>query len=152
MDALELIDELEDLIDKGVSVPFTGRCLLDKEELMDLIQEIKLKLPDDLNQAKWIKNERQNIIDDAKAESDKIIKEANDKLISMIDENEITKSAKEQANHIMEKVQSDAKALKIESYKYTDSLLESVEKVVTDAINELEQCINVVRSNRNELR
>ena len=70
----------------------------------------------------------------------------------MIDENEITKSAKEQANHIMEKVQSDAKALKIESYKYTDSLLESVEKVVTDAINELEQCINVVRSNRNELR
>ena len=58
MDALELIDELEDIIDKGVSVPFTGRCLLDKEELMDLIQEIKLKLPDDLNQAKWIKNER----------------------------------------------------------------------------------------------
>lgn len=152
MDALELIDELEDLIDKGVSVPFTGRCLLDKEELMDLIQEIKLKLPDDLNQAKWIKNERQNIIDDAKAESDKIIKEANDKLISMIDENEITKSAKEQANHIMEKVQSDAKAMKIESYKYTDNLLENVERVVTDAIHELEQCINVVRSNRNELR
>ena len=55
MDALELIDELEDLIDKGVSVPFTGHCLLDKEDLMDLIQEIKLKLPDDLNQAKWIK-------------------------------------------------------------------------------------------------
>jgi len=152
MDALELIDELEDLIDKGVSVPFTGRCLLDKEELMDLIQEIKLKLPDDLNQAKWIKNERQNIIDDAKAESAKIIKEANDRLISMIDENEITKSAKEQANNIMEKVQSDAKALKIESYKYTDNLLENVEKVVTDAIHELEQCINVVRSNRNELR
>ena len=152
MDALELIDELEDLIDKGVSVPFTGRCLLDKEELMDLIQEIKLKLPDDLNQAKWIKNERQNIIDDAKAESAKIIKEANDRLISMIDENEITKSAKEQANNIMEKVQNDAKALKIESYKYTDNLLENVEKVVTDAIHELEQCINVVRSNRNELR
>lgn len=152
MDALELIDELEDIIDKGVSVPFTGRCLLDKEELMDLIQEIKLKLPDDLNQAKWIKNERQNIIDDAKAESDKIIKEANDKLISMIDENEITKSAKEQASLIMEKVQNDAKAMKVESYKYTDNLLESVEKVVNDAIHELEQCINVVRSNRNELK
>lgn len=152
MDALELIDELEDMIDKGVSVPLTGRCLLDKEELMDIIQEIKLKLPDDLNQAKWIKNERQNIIDDAKKEAAKIVKEANDKLISMIDENEITKSAKEQANHIMEKVQSDAKTLKLESYKYTDNLLENVEKVVTDAIHELEQCINVVRSNRNELR
>lgn len=152
MDALELIDELEDIIDKGVSVPFTGRCLLDKEELMDLIQEIKLKLPDDLNQAKWIKNERQNIIDDAKKEADKIIKEASDKIISMIDENEITKSAKEQAALIMEKAQTDAKATKAASYKYTDNLLENVETVVTDAIHELEQCISVVRSNRNELK
>ncbi len=152
MDALELIDELEDIIDKGVSVPFTGRCLLDKEELMELIQEIKLKLPDDLNQAKWIKNERQNILNDAKAESDKIIKEAKDRLISMIDENEITKSAKEQAQLIMDKAKGDAKATKDASYEYTDNLLESVETLVTDTIHELEQCISIIRSNRNELR
>ncbi len=152
MDALELLDELEDVIDKGVAVPFSGRCLLDKEELMELIQEIKLKLPDDLNQAKWIKNERQNIIDDANTEAQKIIKEANDKLIAMIDENEITKSAKEQAGLIIDKAQSDAKTIKFESYKYTDNLLENVEKVVTGAIHELEQCMNVVRSNRKDLK
>ena len=152
MDALELIDELEDIIDKGVSVPFTGRCLLDKEELMELIQEIKLKLPEDLNKAKWIKNERQNILNDAKAESDKIIKEAKDRLISMIDENEITKSAKEQAAQIMEKAKMDAKATKDASYAYTDNLLESVESVVSDTIHELEQCISIVRNNRSELR
>lgn len=152
MDALELIDELEDIIDKGVSVPFTGRCLLDKEELMELIQEIKLKLPDDLNQAKWIKNERQNILNDAKAEADKIIKEAKDRIISMIDENEITKSAKEQASQIMDKAKMDAKATKDASYAYTDNLLESVETVVSDTIHELEKCISIVRNNRSELR
>ena len=152
MDALELIDELEDIIDKGVTVPFTGRCLLDKEELMELIQEIKLKLPDDLNQAKWIKNERQNILNDAKAESDKIIKEANDRLISMIDENEITKSAKEQAQAIIDKAVAGAKNLKDESYAYTDSLLENIETLVGDTIHELEQCMSIVRSNRSELK
>ena len=57
MDALELLDELEDIIDKGASVPFSGRCILDKDELLDVLQEIKLKLPDDLKQAKWIKEE-----------------------------------------------------------------------------------------------
>ena len=92
-DALELINELEDLIDKGVPVPFTGRCLLDKDELLELIQEIKLKLPTDLEQAKWIKAERENIINDAKKEAEEIIKTANDKLIALIDENEITKQA-----------------------------------------------------------
>ena len=152
MDALELLDELEDIIDKGVTVPFTGRCLLDKDELMELIQEIKLKLPDDLNQAKWLKNERQNILNDAKNESDKIIKEANDRLISMIDENEITKGAKEQAKAIMDKAMSDAKATKDASFQYTDTLLENVENVVTGAIQELEQCIAIVKNNRNDLR
>lgn len=152
MDALELIDELEDIIDKGVSVPFTGRCLLDKEELMELIQDIKLKLPDDLNQAKWIKNERQNIINDANAEAEKIIKDANDQLIAMIDENKITAEAKQQAEKIIEKAKNDAKATKAASYKYTDTMLENVEKVVGNTIHELEQCINIVQNNRNELK
>ena len=57
LDTLGLINELEDIIDKGVAVPFTGRCLLDKEELLEILQEIRLKLPTDLEQAKWIKAE-----------------------------------------------------------------------------------------------
>ena len=79
MDLLELIDELEDIVDKGVSVPLSGRCLLDKDELMEIIEDIKLKLPDDLKQAKWIKSERDRILAEAKAEADKIIKTADRK-------------------------------------------------------------------------
>lgn len=152
MDTLELIDELEDIIDKGVAVPFTGRCLLDKDELMELIQEIKLKLPDDLNQAKWIKSERQNILNDAKDESERIIGEAKTRLISMIDENEITKNAQKKAEQIIEKAQGDARATKEASYEYTDNLLENVETLVSDTIHELEQCISIIKSNRSELK
>ena len=91
MDALELLDELEDIIDKGASVPFSGRCILDKDELLDVLQEIKLKLPDDLKQAKWIKEERQRILQEAQTEADNLIKSAEDKIIAMVNENEITK-------------------------------------------------------------
>ena len=83
MDALELLDELEDIIDKGASVPFSGRCILDKDELLDVLQEIKLKLPDDLKQAKWIKEERQRILQEAQTEADNLIKSAEDKIIAM---------------------------------------------------------------------
>ena len=55
---------------------------------MDLIQELKLKLPDDLKQAKWIKSERQRILQEAQAEADEIIKAANEKGISMIKRHE----------------------------------------------------------------
>lgn len=151
-DALELINELEDLIDKGVPVPFTGRCLLDKDELLELIQEIKLKLPTDLEQAKWIKAERENIISDAKKEAEEIIKTANDKLIALIDENEITKQAAEKANSIVERANADARTTKNESYQYADRLLENVETVAHRAIYELEQCVKLVQENRDQLK
>jgi len=134
MDLLELFNELEDIVDKGVSVPLSGRCLLDKEELLEIIEEIRNNLPDDLKQAKWIKSERDRILAEAKAEADKIIKTANEQIIEMVDENEITKKAMNRANDIMVKAQSESKATKDASIEYTDYLLENVERVVTNVL------------------
>ncbi len=152
MDGLELLDELEDIIDKGASVPFSGRCILERDELMDVLQELKLKLPDDLKQAKWIKEERQRILQEANAEADEIIKAANEKGISMINEHEITQQAMEQARIIIENAQAEAEAIQEASYNYADSLLDTVEKVSVSSMKELEQCISIVRNNRMELR
>lgn len=152
MDGLELLDELEEVISQGANVPFSGRCILERDELMDLIQELKLKLPDDLKQAKWIKNERQRILQEAQTEADDIIKAANEKGISMINEHEITQQAMEQAQQIIEKAQAEALAIRDSAYNYADDLLETVEKVSVSSMKELEQCISIVRSNRSELR
>ena len=152
MDALELLDELEDIIDKGASVPFSGRCILDKEELLDVLQEIKLKLPDDLKQTKWIKEERQRILQEAQTESDNLIKSAEDKIIAMVNENEITKKAIVQGNQIIENARQNAQQISDSSYNYADNLLETVEKVVMSSMKDLEQCINIVRTNRSDMR
>ncbi|MBQ7108874.1 MAG: ATPase [Clostridia bacterium] len=152
MDGLELLDELEEIIEKGASVPFSGRCILERDELIDLVQELKLKLPDDLKQAKWIKEERQRILHEAQVEADEIIKAANEKGISMINEHEITQQAMEQARQIIDKANQEAYAISDSSYNYTDNLLQTVENVTLSTIKELEQCISIVRNNRNELR
>ncbi len=151
-DTLELITELEDIIDKGVAVPFSGRCLLDKEELLEIIQEIRLKLPTDLEQAKWIKAERVNIINDARKEAEEIIKAANDQLVAMVDDNEITKKATQAAAEIMDSANAEANSAKESSYQYADYLLENVENVVVKTIRDLEQCITIVKDNRANLK
>ena len=147
LDTLGLINELEDIIDKGVAVPFTGRCLLDKEELL----EIRLKMPTELEQAKWIKAERQNIINDARKEAEEIIKDANDQLIRMVDENEITKKATAAAAEIMGQANAEANAEKNSVYQYSDYLLENVEAVVLKTVRDLEQCIAIVKDSRGKL-
>ena len=152
MDGLELLDELEEVIAQGASVPFSGRCILERDELMDIVQDLKLKLPDDLKQAKWIKEDRQRILNEAQTEADDIIKAANEKGISMINEHEITQQAMEQARQMIDKAKAEAKEIIDSSYNYADRLLETVEKVSVSSMKELEQCISIVRSNRSELR
>ena len=102
MEIFTLLENLEDILERGKSVPFTNKTIVEKEELLDIIKEIRLKLPDELKQAKWIKEERQRILVEAQKEADEVVKEAENRIISMIDEHEITRKAYEQKNEIIE--------------------------------------------------
>ena len=141
METLELIDNLEDIIDRGVGIPLAGKCLLDKDELLDIIQEIRLKMPDDLKQAKWIKEERQRILLEAQKEANNIIKNAEDKIISMINENEITKKAVEQATEIVENANKRSREIKLGTRQYADDVLADMEKI-------MEKTLSTLRENR----
>ena len=76
MEIFTLLETMEDIIEKSKSVPFTDKGVVDKEELLELIREIRLKLPEDLKQAKWVKEERARIMQEAQKEADEIVKEA----------------------------------------------------------------------------
>ena len=54
MEILAILETLEDVIEKSVSVPFSGKCMVDKEEILEIVKEMRLKLPDDIKQAKWV--------------------------------------------------------------------------------------------------
>ncbi len=69
----------------------------------------------------------------------------------MVDENEITKQAIAQGKQIVERASAEAQAIADSAYNYSDNLLETVEKVVIGSMKEFEQCIAIVRNNRNEL-
>jgi len=102
MEIFTLLEELEDILETSKTVPFSGKSVVDKEEILEIIKEVRLKLPDELKQAKWIKEERQRILVEAQKEADDIVKEAENRIISMINENEITKKAYEKKAEIIE--------------------------------------------------
>jgi oligopeptide/dipeptide ABC transporter ATP-binding protein len=62
MEILAILETLEDIIEKSIALPFSGKSLIDKEEILEIVKEIRLKLPDDIKQAKWVKEERQRIL------------------------------------------------------------------------------------------
>lgn len=145
MDTLELIENLEDIIEKAVVIPITGKCLVDKEELLSIIQDVRLKLPDDLKQAKWVKDERQRILSEAQREASQTIKEAEDKIIAMINDHEITKKSYEKANEIEALSNKRAKELKAATNSYIEGKLAEVEKMMENALDEIRNNREIIR-------
>ena len=80
MEIFTLLETLEDILEKSKKVPFTNKAVVDKDEIVEIIQEIRLKLPDELKQAKWIKEERQRILLEAQKEADGVVKEAESRI------------------------------------------------------------------------
>ncbi len=145
MEILAILETLEDVVEKGVSVPFSGKCMVDKEEILEIIKEIRLKLPDDIKQAKWVKEERQRILLEAQKEANNIIKDAENRISSLVDEHEITKKAYEQANEIVSNAQKNARDIRLGTREYADSVLNKVEEILKDTLE-------VIQANRDELK
>lgn len=141
MEGMEMLDKLEDIIENSKAVPMVGKAMVDKDELLDIIQELRLKIPDDLKQAKWIKGERQRILLEAQKEATTIIKSAEDKIISMINENEITKKANEAAEEIIKNANNRAREIRNATKQYIDDALSESEMV-------LERTLSTLRDNR----
>lgn len=145
MDVLSLIDEVEDIVEAGTSVPFTGRVMVDKDEILDIIKEIRIKLPDEIKQAAWIKDERQRILADAQKDADTILNEAEYRLEEMVDQQEIIKTANKRAEDIILKAQTNAKEIRLGAMEYADGLLKGTQE-------ELKEIIQLLNENRKELR
>ncbi len=145
MEIFTLLENLEELIESGSKVPFSSKVMIDRDELSSLLEEIRLKLPDELKQAKRIKDERLNILNDAQDEAEKILKEAELKIVELVDENAITRQAIEQKEEIIENANRISKEISTGTREYADSLLEKVEEV-------LSQTMSIVKENRRELK
>ena len=88
MKVIELIQDIEDILETAGGFPLTGKVMVDPDEIRDILKDIKQELPEEIQQAQWIKNERQRILDDAKTEYDRVISAANEKAEQLVENNE----------------------------------------------------------------
>lgn len=174
MEVMLLLDALEDILEKAPNLPLSNKSMINKEELQEIIKDIRIKLPDEVKQAQWIKEERQKILIEAKkdaenlrheseeklqrikeerqrvlAEAEKeaeiLKKEADKKIQDLIDDSDIVKRANEQAKEIIIAAQIDAKKIRLGSKAYADDLLAELEKHAGNVLD-------TIRNNRDELK
>lgn len=164
MKVLELLDEIEEIIDTSSGFPLTGKILVEAEEILEIVREIRAELPDEIQQAQWIRDERQRILDEAKHEYEAVLKDARSQAESLIENDDITIKAKNRADEIMRVAETNVRNLKMSTFDYIDSILYNLQDKMdqlnaiyfNDMFSNLQKTFDQINStlseNRNEIK
>lgn len=133
----ELVNMLYDMVSDAWALPFGAeKCLVEREKLLDLIDEIRVNLPKDLEQARAIVENRNDILAQAKREAESIKSAAEERAKHMVAEDEIVISTRHKANEIISSAESRSKELRRVTNDYAEDTLRRLEDVIEQALRE----------------
>jgi len=164
MDALlDYLDDIEELLEKSRGVPLTGKISVEKEKLLDIVNEIRLSLPDDMRLAQRILADHDKIVDDAKHRAGNLLEDAKMEAKSMTNNHEIFRRASEQAADHMEETKRSAREIRLNAMDYADEILEKAENQIRQTMDNMDQqhrrvmeyyegIMDIIYENRQQLR
>ena len=145
MDVLVLIDKLDDIIHNARSVPLTDSVMIDREEMYDILDQMRSTIPEEIKQARWIVKERQEMLAEAKQEAERMLTEAQERADRLASETEVVRLAERNAEQVMEDARERERETRLGAEDYADEVLGNLE------IN-LDKFIGAVRRGRERLQ
>lgn len=143
----ELIGTLYEMVQDAKSVPFSGdKCSIERERVLDLLDEISNQLPGELKQAKTIVDSRGELITSAKREAENILKAAQAQARQLVTQETVYNEAKTQANEMVRVAQEKIKELKQVTNDYVDDSMRRTEEAVAEALSEIREARSKFRA------
>ena len=129
MNIEEILDMLDELLDRAWNLPLSGgRCVIDAEKVREMVDDIRLNLPDEIKQAKAIVKDRTEILSSAKSEAEAIVRKAEERARVMIAQDEVMKQAQAKATEIVTQAQTKSKEIRQASQEFSDEVLRKAEE------------------------
>ena len=170
----QIIEEIEEYVENCRYQPLsTTKIIVNKEELEELLRELRLKTPDEIKRYQKIIGNKDAILADAQSKADKIVADAHEQAKKLISDTEIMKEAYAQANETVnaankqaqdsvDEAQTDANNIRTSAIGYTSDLLSNISDIMGNTLHEvgdkyneftmsLQSYYDLVNQNRNEL-
>ncbi len=143
----ELLEQIDDMVDKAVSVPLSGgKCLIPADHLREIVDDIRANLPSELRQAQAIVADRGDIVTTAKGEAEDIIRNAEERARALISKEAIVVAAQQKANEILVAAQQRSRDMRKGANDFADDVLRSTEELLTKRVGELRQARQMLRN------
>ena len=120
---MTLLDDLEEILANASKVPFSEKAIVDSDEIRSIVDDIRLSMPKDIQQAKWVKDEQDRILNEARGEYDKVIIAAKKQAEYLVENDVIKKEAEKRADALISEAENHSRYIKLRSYEYVDKLL-----------------------------
>jgi len=144
-DLIELLDQLTQTVRQAKGIPFSDNCIVDREDVLYWITQIRENLPEEINQARWLLEQNRQVVASARQKAESILRETEQRSAIMINEHEITLRAREMAQMTLEQANQAAWQMRVASTDYARARLTEVE-------NQLTEVLVKVQKNKKELK
>lgn len=145
MDLIERIEELQVLIEEAKSVPLSSSAVISRDEVLELLAQLKEEVPDEIRQARWMTRDRDELLGRARKEAERIILEGREQRDRLLSRTEIVHAAHREAERIVDEAKDRAARLRSEAEDYIDQKLAAFEIL-------LDKTLATVARGREQLR
>ncbi len=133
------LHQLEQMVADAKMVPLSASIMLNKAEVEGLLSEIHGAVPEELKRARWVMKERDELIDEARAQADHIVTDAREERARLIAKTEVVQAANREADRIVEESREHARQIRLEAEDYVDAKLANFEVVLHKTLGAVER-------------
>jgi F0F1-type ATP synthase membrane subunit b/b' len=139
MDLAARIEQLDRMVREAKAMPLSSSVLVNRDELIELVGQMRDALPEEIKQARWVVRDREELLNKARQEGDEIIEQARAEQLKMAEQEEIVKRAHEEAARVLGAAQDAAMATRRDAEDYVDQKLAQFEIVMGKVLENLRE-------------
>lgn len=139
MDVQKKLDEIVEAVGNARSMPMSASCVVNRAELLAMLEEVREALPGSLAHAQELIGGREQLVEQARQEAERIIESAHAQRGSLVSDTEIARRSQDEADRILTAARKDAEEVKAEADEYVDSKLANFEVVLTKTIGSVDR-------------
>ncbi len=145
MDILNLIDRLEELFNASRAVPFSRNILVDEDKFLDLIDQMRVSIPEEIKNSQKMLSDRDRTLAQAQEQAQRTIRMAREQSADILERDSMVEDAKIRGERVLEQARLDAEATRLEADEYVLEALTNLER-------EMERTLSQIRNGMRELQ
>lgn len=148
MDILHLVDRLEEVFNEGRPIPLTRKLAVDEDRVLELIDQMRVSIPDEVKKAQQIVNQRDKILAQAQEEAARTVQLAQEKAGQLVEREVLVEQAKLRAQEVIRQAQADADNIRADADDYVLEALTRLEAETARSLQQIRNGINKLRGDK----